>query len=135
MYEFIAEQGYAVLSWVLAIVGTLLTRYVWRRIGNDYARGVVSRAYEEVRSAVLEVAQTYTSELKAGRADGRLTESEKTEAKQRAIARAKSNIGRKGLERLARVLDLESVEGWLANRTEAAVAQYKHPELVLGNPQ
>lgn len=125
MYELIENYGNSALGWVLAGLGLLLSRYVWIRIGNDYALGVLTRAWGEVRAAVAEVGQTYVAAIKAGRADGKLTDEEKAVAKSLAIAAAKRNLGAKGLRALARILGLDSVDEWLAGRLEAAVAEGK----------
>jgi len=125
MSEFLAkafaEYGVQALSWVLVALGGLLAKYLWNKIKSDWARGVVSRAYEEIKGAVMEVAQSYADDIKAKNADGKLTQEERDEAKELALKIAKENIGTKGLKRLARILGLDSIEQWIANKTEAAV--------------
>lgn len=125
MYEVIAEYGAQALGWVLSGLGLLLARYVWARIGNELLRGVLQRTWLEVESAVKEVGQTYADALRHARSDGQLTKMEREIAKQQAIDIVKTNLGTKGLKRLARILDLDSVEDWLSNKIEASVADEK----------
>lgn len=121
IYQLIANHGTTALAWVLTLLGGLLAKYVYHRISNSYARGVIERAWTEVRTAVMEVAQAYVGSLKKGRADGKLTSEEKGNAQILAFETAKRNIGKKGLRRLARVLGLDSVDDWLKNKIEATV--------------
>lgn len=121
LYSLIADHGMTVLLWVLSILGGLIARYVVQRIQNSFAQGVVSRAWSEIRDAVLEVAQTFVDDLKLARDDGKLTARERQLAKARAIETAKSNIGAKGLQRLARILGLENVDDWIGTKVESVV--------------
>lgn len=125
MYELIAEYGTTALGWILSGLGLLLAKFVWHRIGNEKVRGILERAWLEVKAAVKEVGQTYVEEVRRAMADGKLTEREKRIAKEEAVKIAKSNIGPKGLKALARALGLESVEAWLSNKVEAAVSDEK----------
>ncbi|MBZ0234447.1 MAG: hypothetical protein K8M05_19105 [Deltaproteobacteria bacterium] len=133
MLEFVATNAEQVVPWALGLVALLLTKYVWSTIAHKTAREILQRAWNEVADAVMETWQTYTSELKRARADGLLTEAEKLEAKRRAVATAKSNIGVKGLKRLANVLGFssffgeapEKVDAWIESKTEVALASLK----------
>lgn len=69
----------------------------------------------------LEVAQTYTDGLKAAAADGTFTAHERAHAKAMALSKLKSNLGKRGPDRIERILGIESIDGWLATRVEAAV--------------
>lgn len=121
-----ADYGPKILAWMLAALTALLGKYVWQKVGQEYLRGVLERAMFEINAAVLDVSQTYADGLKAGRADGTLTSEEKGLAKRMAIAKAKENLGAKGLERLGRILGTgEAVERWLSNKVEAAVRASK----------
>lgn len=133
MIDIISEYGDKIGAALVALVGVLGSRYVWGRISLAWARTLAQRAYGELTDAVLEVWQTYVSELTKGRADGTLTADEKAEAKRRAIAIAKANLGPKGLARLARALGFGSLfggdpakaDGWLGSKVETAVATLK----------
>lgn len=133
MLDFIATNGEKVVPWFLGLVGLALTRWVWGHVAHAWTRQTLQRAYDEVVDAVLEVWQTYTSELKRARTDGLLTDAEKREARRRAVELAKQNIGVKGLKRLANVLGVsrffgestEKLDKWIESKTEAAVAGLK----------
>ena len=58
-----SQYGVAALTWLLAALAALGVKYLWGRIGNEWARKVIDRAHEEIRAAVLEVAQTYADAL------------------------------------------------------------------------
>jgi len=129
MFELIAEYGDKIGALLAAVVAALLGRYVWDKMNREALRAVTQRACAEVIDAVLETWQSYVSTLKVARVDGTLTEEERQEAKRRAIATAKSNLGPKGLARLARALgfgaDLTKVESWIGSKTESAIATLK----------
>lgn len=133
MLEFVATNGEKVVPWLLGVLGLVLSRWVWVHITHKWAKETLQRAWSEVTDAVMETWQTYTSELKRARADGLLTEAEKLEAKRRAVATAKSNLGVKGLKRLGNVLGFssffgeagEKVEAWLESKAEVALAGLK----------
>lgn len=124
LYQILIH-GDSAIMWVGTFVATLIATYVIALIHSERVRKYVGRAWVEVRAAVSEVYQTYVSALKEGAADGKLTDDEKAEAKRRAIAIAKGNIGKKGLDRLMRILGLPSaadgLDGWLGTHVEAAV--------------
>ena len=134
MFDLIAQYGEKIGAAFVALAGILGTRYLWGKITTDWARGIAQRAYNEVVDAVLEVWQTYVSEIVKDRADGVLTDAEKAEAKQRALDIAKSNLGPKGLARLARALGFGSLTGtdtaqtssWIGSKVETAVASLKN---------
>lgn len=138
IYSIIANHGDTAAAWTLAGLATLLARYVWARISSEVLRGVLVRLQQEVFAAVAEVWQTYVSELKASRADGKLEEDEKKQALQMALATLRTNLGSKGLARLARVIgatgwlgsllsryDETKVDGYLTTQIEGAVNAMK----------
>lgn len=114
-------HGDDAITWVAVALAALVAKYVIAKIDNETVRKYVGRAWTEVKSAVAEVYQTYVAELKAASADGKLTDEEKAEAKKKAIALAKSNIGKKGLARLVRILGIDALDDWLGTQVEAAV--------------
>ena len=121
-HELIAQYGLTALTWLLAGLTTVAMKYGISKIDSDRIRGYTERLFAEVKAAVFEVGQTYVEALKEGREDGKLTELEKREAKKRAIAIAKSNLGTKGAKALARVLD---VDEWIGNKVEAVLGGEK----------
>lgn len=118
MYELIANYGHEVALYVLAAIGAGLLWIAKRFVDSDEVLKYTRRAWMEVRAAVLEVEQTYVLAIKQGLADGKLTADEKAAAKKKALDIARSNIGVKGLKRLARVFD---VEKWMETHVEAFV--------------
>lgn len=114
---------------VLALLGALLAfgaAYLKQRTEaikderlRDVARGAIDRAQLEVYTAVEYVAQTYVSDLKAAREDGKLTEQEKAEALAKAKAAFKMRLGEAGLRQLAEIVG--DLEEWLRTQIEAAV--------------
>ena len=125
LYSVFANYGVTAIQWGAVVLFGLLARLVWRWTKNQWVRDTVSRALAEVQTAVLEVAQTYADRLRDGRKDGKLTAGEKAAAKDMAIAAAKSYIGTKGLKALARALNLDAVEDWLAGKIEREVRLLK----------
>ncbi|MCP4448268.1 MAG: hypothetical protein GY811_23455 [Myxococcales bacterium] len=121
-YGLIIEYGPAAAIVILSALGGALTRYVFVSIESKIVSETLGRLWDEVRAAVLEVSQTYTDALREANEDGKLTEAEKRVAKEKAIAIAKSNIGKKGLRRLARVLD---VNKWIGGKIEAFIGDKK----------
>lgn len=121
IFYWAIANGDKVLAWVLSAVGVAIAAFVLGKIGEGKAKEIVARALNELGAAVLEVKQTFVDSIKAASADGTLTPAEKAEAKARAIAIAKSNLGSKGLARLAKIIGVD-VEGWLSNKLEAIVA-------------
>lgn len=127
MTDTYATYGPDVVAWVLAALGTAGT-FLLGLMGvarwSALVRGVIQRAWVEVQGAVLEINQTYVSELRKAREDGELTEAEKLTARTRAVEVAKANLGKKGLARLARVVGINPDE-WIASKVEQAVAKTK----------
>lgn len=116
------------LAWLLA--SGLVTSLIWKVVSsvrNEYAKGVIQRAFTEVKSAVLAVHQTYVSEISIARADGKLTEAEKDLAKDMAVNEVKAYLGWRGLKALGRVLGLDAsmLDSWLDGKVETAVAELK----------
>jgi hypothetical protein len=128
MYDLIITHGDKAALWTLAAIAALLARYVFVLIDSTTTQRIVAAAWNESASAALEVWQTWTKALKEGRADGKLTEDEKVEAKKRAIAIARKNIGKKGLARLAKIF---GVDDWIGNKVEAFIAD-KSSNIALG---
>lgn len=122
----LVDIGQTAIPWVVTLLVGLLSKYVYSKIQNDYWRGVTERATEEVFAAAQEVHQTYVKGIKAGRADGKLTDGEKAAAKDAALKTAKSNLGSKGFQRLAKVMGGEgAADKWLGTRVESSVSALK----------
>ncbi len=116
----ILMAGDSVISWLGALVAAFLIKFIASKISHDKARFIVSNALHEVFEVVAEVEQVYVKALKAANEDGVLTDAEKKEAKAKAMAKLKSNIGAAGLVKLGKVLGIDA-EKWLAGKVESAV--------------
>ena|SRR5690625_43277 len=79
----------------------------------------IDRAHAETYASVKHVAQTYVDDLKAAREDGKLTEAEKQEALERAVAMFKVRMGQHGLQQLAAIVG--DLEEWIISQVEGAV--------------
>lgn len=119
LLEVLSPILMAALTWVAAKVAQLISA----KVKAEWLRGVLVRLDDAVLNAVREVQQVVVNEIKAGRADGRLTAEERAQVKARAIESIRSHLGLRGLGELARVLGLEDgcLEKLLSTRVEAAV--------------
>lgn len=122
MNELIADYGLTVIGLVFMGLGIVATKFLYGKDKDSKRNGYIRNALIETEAAVEEVFQVYVREAKKGRADGSWTEEEKALAKAKALDIAKSNIGTKGLKRLAKVFD---VEHWIGNKIEAFVGEKK----------
>lgn len=127
---WVLTHGDKFLFWALVAVGGLISALILKFIKAGTVRDIVGRALAEVGDAVLAVSQTYVDALKAASADGVLTDAEKAEAKAKAIALAKKNIGTEGLKKLAKILGID-IDGWLGTKIEAAVSTLKSKAITL----
>lgn len=131
---WLLAHGDKFLMWALVFVGGLAATLILKAMKDGTAKEIVSRALTEVGHAVLAVTQTYVSAIKAASEDGVLTDQEKAEAKAKAIALVKQNIGKDGLLKLAKILGVD-LDGWLGTKIEAAVATAKSVTGVLIAPK
>lgn len=119
LVEILSPVLLAALTWVAAKVAQLITA----KVKHEWVRGVLLRLDDAILNSVREVQQAVVDEIKAGRADGKLTTEERARVKARAIESIRSHLGLKGLAELARVLGLEDgrLDKLLSTRVEAAV--------------
>lgn len=125
------EAGITVITMVFGAIGAVLARF---HIQSAWLAGFLGRLLVEAKAATLEVSQTYTDAIKLASADGDLTDAEKAEAKRLALVTLKSNLGQKGLDRVKRILGIDSVDAWLSTHLEAAVNQNKTIATAVGKP-
>ena len=92
---------------------------------HNYAEAVAIRATDAIYTVVTEIGQTYVDAIKEGKADGKLDDADKAEAKKRAATRAKQLIGPEGIKVLAEVLGADGVESFISSKIEAAVKDTK----------
>lgn len=105
---------------ILGVIGRALLKHLW-------LRDMLVRLAVEAKAVVMEVQQTYVDRIRYARLDGVLTKDEAAEARRAAIDSLKSNIGPKGLHRLARVLgyDDAGIDRLLDTRIEEQVQRLK----------
>lgn len=118
-------SGLVSLLGVLAVQGV---RMLQAKIKREYLRNVLQRLQITAMDAVKETWQTYVSALAEGKAnDGKLSQSEREEAKRRAIATIKAHLGAKGIRELLKVLGLDeaALDKLLGTQVESAVYDAK----------
>lgn len=133
MAELYMQYGVAVVSGVVFLVGLLWSKVLWDRLKDTKAGRVLARTGQEMKAVLLSVNQTYVKALREANADGKLTEAEKKEAMARAMKELKSNLGVKGLRRLARILGLPSADFWLETQAEGMLGELKASGLIPGS--
>ena len=119
----------ALLIIALISLGIAYLRKHTQRISNEVAQTSLLTALAEAESqamkAVKATNQTLVDELKAGRADGKLTEEEKRKALEAAKIAFMRGISSGTLETLEAAIG--PVEQWLTDLIEAKVAEAKEP--------
>jgi len=118
-FELISTHGTTLTAAAATLIGAALGAL---HVRSGWITATLGRLGVEVRAVVLEVSQTYTDEVKAAAADGLLTPEERARAKAMALAKLKSNLGKKGLDRIERILGIDSIDDWLSTHIEAAVS-------------
>ena len=109
----------AALTWAAAKLAQLIRA----KVQNEYLKGVLVRVDDAVFTAVKDLQQTVVEQIKAASADGKITDDEKKQIKDKALAAVKSHLGTKGLAEAASVLGLGggALEGLLSSKVESAV--------------
>jgi len=130
-FQQMINYGDRAFLWTMALIVPYVSAYIVNHIKNKTVSLIMSRAWGEIQSAVLEVRQVYVDAIKTASEDGKLTSEEKAEAKNQAIAKAKSNIGIAGIKRLAAILGVEDATNWIANKIESAVSINKKTSIPL----
>lgn len=134
LQNLLTSHGQTVLTWLLALLaaagGRLLVLITSNKMAQDAARSLALHA----RDAVQAVFQTYVEAIKAGRADGKLTDAEAAEARAKAIAILRERLGWKQLTKLGGGILaklflgdkwVEKAEKMLGTAVEVAVADEK----------
>lgn len=124
LFQLLTEYGVQAASWVFAALAAVGVKYLWGRIKNETAAGIIERAYFAVTRATQEVWQTYVQALKEANADGKLTDVEKRNAKKLALDAAKKYLGKKGIAELIKILGVDP-DDWLGGLIESVVGERK----------
>jgi hypothetical protein len=117
--ELLSPVLLAALTWASAKLAQLIRA----KVQNESLKGVLVRLDDAVFTAVKDVQQSVVKHIKSASADGKLTDDEKKQIKERALVAVKAHLGTKGLAEIAKVLGHEggALEGLLASKVEAAV--------------
>ena len=121
--EFLSPLLLTALTWLMAKAAQLIAAH----LKNAYLRGVLLRLDDAILVSIKEVSQTTVDAIKAGSADGTLSDADKARVKQAALDSVKSHLGMKGLLELAKILGLDdgALEKVLSTRIEAGVHDLK----------
>lgn len=133
-HAILSEVGVVVIPILATFITGLLSKLIMTKVNNEFASGVLDRAQKEVFAATAEIGMTYVKKIKESAADGELTDAEKKAAKDAAVSVAKSNIGKKGLNSLAKVVGGENVSNWIGNKVETSVASLKVTDAIVKKP-
>lgn len=100
--------------------------WVRTKVKNEKLQALLLRVDDAASTAVLSVGQTYADALTRAAADGKITKGEADEAKRRAVAEAKRQLGPEGWEQWCKLMGNESkAEDGLSARIEAALKKVK----------
>jgi len=113
--EILSPLLLAALTWAAAKLAQLIRA----KVQNEYLKGVLVRIDDAVFTAVKDLQQTVVEQIKAASADGKITDDEKKQIKDKALAAVKSHLGTKGLAEAAGILGLGggALEGLLSSRS------------------
>lgn len=117
--EILSPVLLAALTWAAAKLAQLIRA----KVKNEYLKGVLVRLDDAVFTAVKDLQQSVVAQIKKASSDGKITDNEKKQIKERAVASVKSHIGTKGLAEAAKILGLEggAFDSLLSSKVEAAV--------------
>lgn len=130
------DLGWRIMEWAAPIVAAvvvwalgMLARWLAGRTRNEALLALIAQVQDAVGGAVRETQQTFVAALKEARSDGKLTDEEKKQALDAALATAKKVLGEKGLAALrsATGASAEEVDKLLKARIEAAVHDLRRP--------
>lgn len=102
-----------------------LVKLVRRKSKSELLSNVTQRLTWAAQKAVRSVYQTYVAAIKEGRADGKLTQAEKDEAKKQAIAKAKSYLSLPELMKLFGGKGQAPIDELIGDAVEAGVNEVK----------
>ena len=127
-----------VFAWTLfALLSLVLAALVWvlmkaallfaARTQSEQVTRALLLVDDVARAAAHEIQQVLVDDLKAGSADGRLTDNQAAQAQRAALASVKLQLGARNRAEFAKAFGLEptSVDRVLAARIEAAVHRLK----------
>lgn len=137
MEEFVGRLWAVAEPGLIIALSTLIVALVYfgaawvsaktKAIQNEDRRQAVQDlirfARDELAGAIKETAQAYTEERKAGRADGKLTEDEKAEARKRALNAFLARLGEGGEDLVRQAIP--HLEEWALHELEGLLWEQK----------
>jgi len=117
--EILSAVGLALLG----AVGVALRAWLAEKVKSELLKGGLLRVTDAALTAVQSVAQSYSDDLKAASADGKLTADERQAARDQALQRMKHLLGEAGLSEVQRVFGVygASLDSALLDRIEATL--------------
>lgn len=110
---------------VSGVIVPLVAWYIKKKVDHEKTEHLLLTLNDAVGTAVASTAQVYVNELKKARADGKLTDEEKKNARRAAIREAKRLLGAKLCSELCRRTG--SADTALETYVEAEVGERKNP--------
>lgn len=124
LIDLISAAGTAVLALIAVALGFLIS-WIKTKTDNALINRAVAGVSEFARLAVQEVWVGYVEALKRDPdRDGKLSEEERVEARERAVEIVKSYLGAKGIAALLKALGIESeiLDSFVGAQVEQALA-------------
>jgi hypothetical protein len=124
LIELVASIALALLT----LLAARAKKYLDRKADRDDRADILFQVGEAVFAAVKNIGQAYVNDLKLAAADGKLTEIEKSRARNAALQEAKKQLGSKLLAQLAELFSLDTptaIDDFLFSKIESAVALTK----------
>lgn len=128
MSELYIQYGPMVLTFLLMALAAGGNWLIANKIKSAKVAGMLVRAGQELEASVLMVSNTYIKEskrLNEVNEGGPLTADQKARAMRVALDTFKANYGAAGLLKLAKILGLPNLDGWLETQAEAIIATMK----------
>ena len=114
----------AALTWA----ASKLARLIRTKVQNEDLKGLLLRLDDTALTVVKDLQQNMAKQMKAASADGKLSEAERQQLKDAALAAVKAYLGPKGRAEINKILGLQDgpMEGLLSSKIEAAVLDLRN---------
>jgi len=132
-----SPAGYMAMGAATGWLGRMIVVHLLSRVGNEFLRALLGRAWEEARLVLDDAYKAYTLQMMRAKADGTVTEDERAEAKKLALDAAKQHLGwRMLVGHLIKILTGASASAWLEKKAEEQIAEAEAAgkEAVEANP-
>lgn len=128
--QIVVPAAFTILAALITFGGKKLISYIDAKTKTEHASaktilvgGILARLTAAVQTVVLDVNGTIKADMIAAAADGKITDEEKAEIKDRALTRLKTHIGLKGLAEIVEILGISPslLDTFLGSHLEAAI--------------